>query len=595
MPAPYFHLEAELRRLLRRAGNPYLLAANPLAQALCEATKICDAQDALRATIEQAFRGNFREKRLGDMLLRSIEGGELDAREVLVSKRHLQRRRAQAVSMLAFHIGKVIGGPSVATIGEESASADPLETIAQLVAKMEPETASKIPCLTGSHAISNASMLTIRHRVDRGEDLQEGGEFERSIAAPLIGILRAQSDEISGRSTEPCAMVWPSLARGERSSASVAETRFELEWLGFIRVLHRGDVRQVGSISRNLQRLALGDASWALRALTAQAEARIRSGRLEEAARSLDAADRQGLRNFDLLQLACSSALRAELAFLRGDHATSERLATGAYVILQQRHFLAYRCLATIARARLRLGEPWNCPDDAGFLRVCAWDRIALEIELARHWFAAGEIERCRTYASSAWEIATARGYDGLAARAAATIGATCQRNGKESRRWYLKAFALLLACRDRSVADDLFALDQERVAALFLAHSGEELAALVYDGLVRAIPHLRLDSALEAEACRKFLAELIAFAFGAARTPDEFERSVSLFDAELGSFAQYFVHFLDDASDVLHTAFQAISCAGERARTEYRLAAALRRIAAALRPRENLRRFLVG
>ena len=67
------YLESEVRRLLRRAANPFLLAANPLAQALCEATTTSDAQAALRTTIERAFRGGFQERRLGEMLLRSIE------------------------------------------------------------------------------------------------------------------------------------------------------------------------------------------------------------------------------------------------------------------------------------------------------------------------------------------------------------------------------------------------------------------------------------------------------------------------------------------------------------------------------------------
>ena len=135
------------------------------------------------------------------------------------------------------------------------------------------------------------------------------------------------------------------------------------------------------------------------RAVSAQAEAAIRCGHLEEAAALLDYSDRQSLRSLALREMACTNELRAEVALQRGDDVSAERFAMGAYLLLQGRHHVAYRCQTTIARARLRLVEPWSPPRDIGILPESAWDCVALKIERARHSFAEGNLERCRALA----------------------------------------------------------------------------------------------------------------------------------------------------------------------------------------------------
>lgn len=588
--------DAEVRRLLRGASNPFSLAANPLARALCEATAIPDARSALRSAIENAFRGPFQEMRLRDILLHSMEkiapGSE--TLETQVSRRHLQRRRAKAVTILASYIKKIIGGPSVAVMDEEISGADPLETIAELVSNVEPAIASHIFKLGGPGSAANASMLAIRERADMGAALEEAEDVGRYLAPSLVEILRRQSEEIAGRNGDARQELWPLLTRAPQASADVAEIRFELEWLCFLRVRHSGDAGQIDRVARNFKRLASDRASWMLRALLAQAEAKSRCGRLDEAAGLLDAADRQGVRNFAVTDLAYSSALRAELALQRGDDASAERLAMGAYLVLRGRHYGAYRCQTTIARARVRLDEDWSCPEGIGILSEPAWDRVALDIESARHFFYRGDTERARTLSHEALQIAATHRYDGLAARAAATLGATCDRSVEERRAWYLRALSHLLATRDRSVGCDLFVLEKSCVYALLLSSSEEGLSDLLYDGLLSAIPQLRAQSHLERKAARRFLSRLILFILGNSRSP-QFDGAIRLLDRDASSFAQYLVHFLNDASDVLHTAFHAIVDVRERAKTEYRLGAALRRVATAIRPGDNLRQFLVG
>ena len=76
-------MEADVRRLLRRASNPYQLAALPLAQALCEATGILNAQAALQHVIESAFHESPQEARFRDLLLSSeAEADESQAERV---------------------------------------------------------------------------------------------------------------------------------------------------------------------------------------------------------------------------------------------------------------------------------------------------------------------------------------------------------------------------------------------------------------------------------------------------------------------------------------------------------------------------------
>jgi hypothetical protein len=362
--------------------------------------------------------------------------------------------------------------------------------------------------------------------------------------------------------------------------------RFELEWLAFLRARQRGDARQMDRIARSLRRLAANRAAWLLRALLALAEARIRCGMLHEAVAMLDEADRRGLRNFAVTELACSSALRSEIFLQQGDDAAAERLASGAYVVLRKRHFAAWRCQTTVARARLRLGRAWSCPDDLAELSETAWDRVALSIEHSRHRLAEGDAREARSEAREALAIAAARGYDALAARAAATLAATYERGAKK-RESSLQALSLLLATRDRSVACDLFACEE--------AACDRDLTALLHDKLVNAIPQLRPHSGTETDAAQRFLDRLRAQAVNGSLPPQEFDRAIEALDSQAPSFAQYLRHFLSDATDIVETLFAAVVAPQHRSEMQQRLKTALRSLADSMRPDDNLRRFLVG
>ncbi len=590
------HLEAEVRRLLRRANNPFLLAANPLAQALCEATDSPNAQSALRRVIENAFQEGFKETQMRNMLLASLEPGparSTNSESLRVSKRHWQRRRAEAVAILAAHVQRVLGTVSSFADENESVPSDPLETLAELLSNIEPATASNLLKLGGRQSAANATMLALRERLEAGADISGADSADRQLSAPLVAILRAQSKEITGKDPEPAGQLWPLIAQVVRGSSDISEIRFELEWLSFLRARHGGDAWQIRSIARSLQRLSNDRSSWSVRALLAQAEGNIRAGRLEEASVLLDAAGRRSIRSFAVADLAHGSALRGEVALQRADDAAAERLASGAYLVLNDRHFNAYRCQTIVARARLRLGEPWERPRDIGTLSESSFDRLAIDIEAARHLLAGGDGRGSRACASAAFELAAKREYNGLAARAAATLGASFGDVTEKKRTWYLRALSYLLKTRDHSVACDLFALERGGIAKLF-SSAPEPLVDIVYEGLANAIPQLRSELSERPAVCR-FLKELIESALWGRRTGEDLEKAIDVFSMDAAVFSQQLVYFLENVSDILHTVCQALVNAGDRARAEYRLDAALRRVSSATQPGARPGKFMVG
>jgi hypothetical protein len=116
----------------------------------------------------------------------------------------------------------------------------------------------------------------------------------------------------------------------------------------------------------------------------------------------------------------------------------------------------------------------------------------------------------------------------------------------------------------------------------------------MLYAGLQSAIPHLRRESQAQSRAARAFLKHLGTYVLGFTPLTRELDEAIATV-ASSGSFAQYMLHFLDDATDVLEVAFAATVAAAQRPESDRRLTAALRAFAQAVRPREDIRAFLVG
>lgn len=597
-----YRMEADVRRMLRRADDPLRLAAFPLAQKLSEATGIPNAREALTQVIDAAFRGVWPETRLRDLLLTPDREGHVfrrDAAERLqVSTRHLQRRRAKAVSILALHVRRLVGATIPEALGEAVAPpADPLEAMAELVADIEPNVAARILRAGSPQSAEKATTLAIRAHADRGSDAEcDAACADRYAFSPLFAILRAQAKQINGKESEAKDELWPVFTRAARDTTNSPEVQFELEWLAFLRARHRGGVRQLNRIATNLNRIADRNQQWQARALLAQAEAQIRGGRLQDASVLLDRAERHSLSRCALRQLGSSSVLRGEMALQRGDDAQAERLAAGAYAVLRERHSDAYRSQATMARAALRLGKPWTWEDEPGVLCATAWDYVAVRIETARHFNAGGFAERARACAGECYRIASDLSYDGLAARAAATVGATFDNGTRRRRGWYLRALSHLLATRDRSIGCDLFPLARSEDDAPHVSPLDDALGELLFVALKDAIPQLLCGGSVdEAPLAIAFLNHLSAYALGYSSPGEDVIRAIQLVVARADSFSQYAGHFAEETADVLEVAYAAVCGKRDRGETDRRLGFALRAFAAAVPSRDDVRRFSVG
>jgi len=231
-------MEAEVRRLLRRAYDPFRLGAFPLAQALCEVTGIANPEAALRHVIDKAFQEDWQEERLRHLLLPPDKGSDGTRREAAqrlqISTRHIQRRRAKAVSILALHIRKLVGAPPSTAAGDRERDPDPLETIAEIVSDIEPDTAANIFRLGNPQSAARANLIAMRACVDAGAEVATAGaQSEPSNFSPLVAILRAQSKELGGKPDEAARELLPLFTRAARDRATDPEARFELEWLSF--------------------------------------------------------------------------------------------------------------------------------------------------------------------------------------------------------------------------------------------------------------------------------------------------------------------------------------------------------------------------
>jgi hypothetical protein len=586
---PPLRLEAEVRRLLRRARDPSELAALPLARVLCAAAGIANARDALQRTIDDAFGGTPQGRQLREILLSSsLENAPTRsdvAKRLRVSTRHLQRRRARAVAILARHIAKLAGVSHVDSLADLPEGADdPLEILAELLEDVDPSTSAQLYSLDGSRSMARATMLRMRQGVDEGSQLAGAGPaYERYVSPSLVVILDAQSKEIHGKPADAARQLWLLFNRHSRGALDDRDARFELEWLAFLRACHCGEARQIERVTTNLRRLAPDGTASSSRALLAQAQARIHCGRLEDASCLLDEAERQLRRAFAVVHLALASELRAEIAFQRGDDARAERLSTVAFLVLKGRHFSALRCQVTIARARLRLGKPWKAPEGADTLAAPAWSRIAMEVERARHDFAGGEITSARARAQAAFDDAVTLRYQSLAARAAATLGATFGEGSRQRREWNRRALADLIATRDRWASADLFSTPLR----------DRELANVLYSGFLEAIPQLSREASVEKDASRHFLAELSRCVLGRSGSFERFQSALE--SIEGSSFAKFLRHFIDVVTAVLEAAFEAASAGDRRAEADRRLTTALQLFSTAVRPREGGNRFIVG
>jgi hypothetical protein len=192
--------------------------------------------------------------------------------------------------------------------------------------------------------------------------------------------------------------------------------------------------------------------------------------------------------------------------------------------------------------------------------------------------------------ARSAFDASIRSGFRGLAARAAATLGALAPAHSQVRRDWLLKAYAHHLVTRDRFAAYDLFSGIEELDSQSFQ----EDTAVALYAALVAAIPQLGIDPYDSKDAATNYLRHLGRYILDTGEPSTALDEAQDRCAADSRSFAQFFLRFQVEVEDIICAASIALSKNRDAHSIEVRLRLALEAFAHRVRP-VAMRHFLVG
>ncbi len=501
--------------MLHRVRRPYGLARAPFADGLCRATGISNAASALRFAIEEALPGSdARIARLRGVLLLDFSADENigeAATRMHISRRHLQRFRAEAVAAVAFYVRKLLGTRCAGDGAAEDMTGTSLDHLADLAAKVEPGAAATIHQLTGTGVSESLQLVRLRAALDQGSAIGNDAYANHpGVPRAIVAQFVAFSNEMNGR---PWDELYPAVASARYSLAM----RFELEYVAFLRARQRGFVLEMQTIAASLRRLA-GERGSALPvALQCQADASLRAGDVANAHLHLDLAGRLTFSRSDLRQFAAATMLQSKIALYENHTRRAEDLANGAFAVLNRHHRDAYACAVLVSQARWQRGAPWRPSLDASRLPRASWDRISVDIEHARHLSREGRRKRATRLATQAFAFASAAGFEGLAARAAGVMyGITVAGSRRdEALRWRADAIARLLRTQDRLLCVGLLASAEPRIAA------DEQLIDAMYRRLCVFVPQMLGDDDRQRQAvCRVLECSLAALDDTAGAAP---------------------------------------------------------------------------
>jgi tetratricopeptide (TPR) repeat protein len=431
-------MEKAVRSLLHRVRQPYRLSAAPVAKAICRAVGIANAVTALRTVVEEALpnentsEGHLRAAILGVDFRERVSVREAAA-GMQISRRHLQRHRAEAVATIAQHVRTLLG---------------PIDPDVEVQAGPAPDAIANLNELAARSQLSR-----MRAEVESGCDITHAA-FQTFPDIPPA-VVRASirfSREINGRPDDPALVAAECSERPVRCDVPI---RFELEYIAFLRARASGRATEMRAIAESLARLSHADPSCLGIALNAQADAAFRLGRLAKARECLERGARLNFHRNDAQHFAAATILTARVELFNGNVQAAEELASAAYAVLHGFHRDEHQCQILIAQARLQRGLPWSMAPDAASLPPLSWDRLALEIETARHLASAGDWDAAEDRARIAHDRASSFGYEGLAARAAATVSAcaAARADRPESRKWTAEALDRVLRTHDVMLA----------------------------------------------------------------------------------------------------------------------------------------------
>lgn len=507
-------MEKQVRLLLHRARKPDQLAAHPLSRAICTALACADPALALRKVVEEAFSEEHDDEvRLRTLVLRCDIEGSVSlteaCSELAYSRRHFQRYRAQAVTIIARHLHKLLDPTAI-----DAPHRSPLEALAAIVAEREPQAASRIYDIAGGTAHARTELLALQAQVAAGEELTEADiETLRHVPRPLALALAAQSQELCGKSSVANDLVSRIHFQSQQAGSFDPGVAFELEWLRFLRAQHRNEASAAAASARALDRLATDRQKWRSRATTALAYAALVQGDFEGAARVIGSAARMGAQAHDLRGLADATLLDAELAFIGTDLERASQLASAASVALAHRPRESNLCAALLGRIALARNAPWSEPASSALRHPGAWDRMLLEAIGVRHRLARGEASDALHAAEAGFERANYLGYRGVAAYHAATRAACVNDpTSAEARSWALRALGEFAGTQDHALAADLFPSALQSGGDLGALAVDNDLTSIFFERLAVIVPQIAGESPAQRTAVRRLLTTMIAF-----------------------------------------------------------------------------------
>ncbi len=426
-------MERQVLTLLHHAKNPRALAASPLMAAVCQEMRTSNPVKALKRVIFTVLAGeDERATALRDAIVevdfkRVTSNAEM-ARRSGVSRRHFQRRRAEAVAAIARYARTVV--------------------------------------------------------------------TRRQSETPSIG-----------------------------SPARPAVRRFEREWAAYLRARDRDGVLEMRAIAGNLLRLAENQASHTL-AFECRADANVRLGRQDEVEEYLD-----------YLSPSARLLTLARVSLLAGNAYEAQRRARAALGAMRADDREGYRCFAVLSQACLMRRVSWQPPATSS-LPLCSWERLAMEVEQARHHAVALEWSDAEKLAGSTQRRATLLGYHELTARSAAVLyaGHAARNEVDQACHWRARAVSQLLPTQDRVLATGLF------TSSAYNEHFGMDrsLNEVLYERLCVVVPQMQGENPSQQAAVRELLsASLDSIALppnGSARL----ERAVGLVAKSDSAYAHY-------------------------------------------------------
>jgi hypothetical protein len=383
-------------------------------------------------------------------------------------------------------------------------------------------------------AATNAQ-LALRNGISRRH-------FQRWRARAVWTIARYTREMLGPAGAEPnSAPPRPAAVGCARPQRRDAAWRFERERAEYLRARDAGATLEMRAIAASLERLADGREARALAARW-RADASAHLGRTEDARARLD-----GLASGERLYL------EAKLGILDGDLDAAEACAREALPALDDADRV--RCNALISQLRLMRWAPSLESARAVERSFGAWERVAMEVEYARHRAREGRWSDAEQAALRALSSAERRGFLGLAASSAAALSACAGARGAwdESLEWRARAIERLLATQDCVLASGLF-LRVNGARGL-----DASLLEVLYARLCLIVPQMLSDAPPQAANVRELLAALFDRTISERRAADLTAAAAAVRRSD-SALSHYLGRCVDGAAEMLALSVAAIA-----------------------------------